>query len=81
MLILNLQIDDRGKNTSYTEKYLDHAPCSFAYKVVCIDDKFSKPDVLYRGKNAVNKFIETIFEEYDHCKKVIKNISIKILSS
>ena len=29
-------------NSSYTEKYQDHIPCSFDYKVVCIDDKFSK---------------------------------------
>ena len=36
--------------TSYTEKYQDHIPCRFAYKVACIDDKFSKPVVLYRGK-------------------------------
>ena len=24
-------------NGSYTEKYQDHVPCRFAYKVVCID--------------------------------------------
>ena len=35
---------------SYTAKYQDHIPCSFAYKLVCIDDKFSKDVVLYRGK-------------------------------
>ena len=29
------------KNSSYTEKYEDHVPCSFAYKVVCVDNKFS----------------------------------------
>ena len=29
-------------------------------KVVCIDDKFSKPVDLYRGKNAVYKFIDAI---------------------
>ena len=34
------------------EKYHDHVPCSFAYKVVCIDDKFSKPIVVYRGKKC-----------------------------
>ena len=28
---------------SYTEKYQNHIPCSFAYKIVCIDDRFSKP--------------------------------------
>ena len=35
---------------SYTSKYQDHIPYSFAYKVVCIDDKYSKNVVLYRGK-------------------------------
>ena len=37
-------------NGSYAETYQDHIPCSFAYKVVCIDNKFSKKVVLYRGK-------------------------------
>ena len=34
---------------SYTKKYHDHAPCSFDYKVICIDDKFSKLIVVYKG--------------------------------
>ena len=59
-------------NGSYTEKYQDHIPCSFAYQVVCVDNKFSKKVVLFRGKNSVYKFIEAILEEYDYCKKVIK---------
>ena len=58
-------------NASYTKKYQDRIPYSFAYKVVCIDDRFSKPVVLYSGKNAANKFIEAILEQYDYCKKVI----------
>ena len=33
---------DRNNNTSYTEKFQDHIPFSFACKVVCIDDRFSK---------------------------------------
>ena len=31
---------------SYTRKYQDHIPCSFAYEVVCVDNKFSKDVVL-----------------------------------
>ena len=54
---------DKNNNTSCTEKYQKHIPCSFAYKVACINDKFSKPFVLYRGKNAVNKCIETFLEK------------------
>ena len=59
-------------NSSYTEIYQDHIPCSFAYKVICVDNKFSKKVVFYRGKNAIYRFIEAILEEYDYCKKVIK---------
>ena len=43
--------------------------CSFASKVACVDNKFSKKVVLYRGKNAVYKFIEAILNECDCCKK------------
>ena len=45
---------------SYTKKYQDHIPCSFAYKVVCIDDRFSKPIVVFRGENAAYEFIKAI---------------------
>ena len=31
-----------------TKKYQDHIPCSFAYKVVCIDDRFTQRIVVYR---------------------------------
>ena len=34
------------------EKYHEHVPCSYAYKVVCVDDRFSKSIVVYRGSNA-----------------------------
>ena len=36
-------------NGSYTEIYQYHISCSFAYKFVCIDNRFSKKVVLYRG--------------------------------
>ena len=49
-------------NDSYTEKYQDDIPCSFAYKVVCVDNKFSKKVVLYRGNNAVYRYIKAILE-------------------
>ena len=33
---------NKDSNTSFTKKYQEHIPCSFAYKVVCIDDKLAK---------------------------------------
>ena len=44
------------------KKYLEHVLCSFAYKIVCIDHKFSKPNVVYRGKNTAYEFIKTILK-------------------
>ena len=56
----------------YSKKYQDHISCSFAYKLVCVDDRFSKPNVICRGENAAYKFIKAIFKEHQYCKKVIK---------
>ena len=67
-----VRVSGRKNNTLYTEKYQKHIPCRFAYKVVCVDDKFSKPVVVYRGKNAINRFIEVILEEYDYCNDYLK---------
>ena len=57
---------------SYTRKYHDHVPCTYAYKVVCIDDRFSKSIVVFRSKNAVYEFIKAILKEYKYCKKTMK---------
>ena len=54
------------------KKYHDLVPCIFAYKVVCIDDKFNKPIVVHRGENAAYEFIKAILKEYKYCKKVMK---------
>ena len=56
-------------NGSFAEKYQDHVPCSFAYKLVCVDNKFSKKVVLYTGKNAAYKFIKAILRK---CMIIVK---------
>ena len=57
---------------SYTKKYHEHVPCSYAYKVVCIDDRFSKSIVVFRGKNAAYEFIKAIFQEHKDFQKIMK---------
>ena len=54
---------------SYTKKYQDDIPCSFARKVVCVDDRFTKPIVVYRGENTAYEFIKEILKEHKYCKK------------
>ena len=49
----------------YSKKYQDHIPCSFAYKLVCVDEKFIKPIVDFGDEN-------------DDVKKVIKSILTKM---
>ena len=51
------------------KKCHNHIPCSYAYKIVCIDDKLSKPIVVYRGENTAYEFIKAILKEYKYCKK------------
>ena len=57
---------------SCTKKYHDHIPCSFAYKIVCIDNRFSQPIVVYRGENAAYEYTIAILKEYKYCKKITK---------
>ena len=63
-VLKRIKSNDRNSNTSYTEKYQKHIPCSFAYKVVCIDGKFSKLFVLYRGKmqfiDSLKQFLKSM---------------------
>ena len=57
---------------SCTKKYQDYILWSFSYKLVCADNKFSKPIILYRGGIAAYKLIKAILEEYEYFKKVMK---------
>ena len=41
-----------------TEKYEDHIPCSFAYKIVCIDDRFSKKNLYIEVKMQLMNFLK-----------------------
>ena len=71
---------DRKNNASYPEKDEDHVPCCFSYKFVCIHDKFNKPIVRYRGKNAIYKSFMQFLKSIIITKKWWMNILIKILS-
>ena len=57
---------DNGKQHpegSYTNKYQKHITCTYSYKLVCVDDKFSKTFKFYLGEDAVLNFINSMIEE------------------
>ena len=45
------------KEGEYTIKYQEHYPNSIGAKLVCIDDRFTLPSIIFKGKNCINKFI------------------------
>ena len=62
-----------NNDKSYTEAYQNHKDCGYGYKVVCCyEDKYSKSVQIYRGENAVHKFMENMLEEANWCKSKMK---------
>ena len=59
--------------SSCSVKMQSHISCGFGYKVVCIDNEFTKDTIIYRGKDCVNKFIDAILNEYEYYKKIMKD--------
>ena len=60
------------QHKSYTQAYQKHKPSGFGYKVVChYDKKYSKPAVIYRGENVIEKFIQHLFREVKDCQNII----------
>ena len=67
--------EDNGKQNpkeSYTNKCQKHIASSYVYKLVCVDDKFSKLFKKYIGKDAVYNFVNNMIEESKYCSDVIK---------
>ena len=62
----------QNPNESYTNKYQKHVAGSYDYKLVCVDDEFSKPFKSYLGKDAVYNFISSMIEESKYCSDVMK---------
>ena len=67
--------EDNGKQNPkefYANKYQKHIPCSYGYKLVYFDNKFSKPFKTYLGKDAVYNFINSMIEENKYYSEVMK---------
>ena len=66
--------DDGKKNPeeSYTKKYQKKIVCSYGYKLVCVDDKYSKLSKTYLCEDAVYNCIHSMIKESRYCSEVIK---------
>ncbi|XP_053380054.1 uncharacterized protein LOC123531918 [Mercenaria mercenaria] len=48
--------------------------CGFGYKVVCEDDRYTKPSVIYRGEDASSKFIESLLQEQEEIQEILSTV-------
>ena len=70
-----LVLENNGKQKpeeSYTNKYQKNIACSYGYKLVCVDDKFSRLFKTYLGKDADYNFVNNMIEESKYCSEVVK---------
>ena len=65
-------------DSSWSVKESEHVPCGFGYKVACVDDKFSKDVVVYRGEDCVKKFIACIWMSMSIVGVFVRIILIKV---
>ena len=58
---------------SYTSTYQSHKACGYGYKLVCrYDNKYSKPVEIYRGEDAIDKFIVQMMNEVKDCRRIVR---------
>ena len=65
----------KNPEESSTNKYQKHTPCNYGYKLVCIDDNFSKIFKTYLGEDAVYNFVNSMIEESKYYSEAIKKNS------
>ena len=65
-----LASEDNGKQNpekSYLNTYQTHIACSYGHKLVCADDKCSKPFKACLGEGSVYNFINSMIEKSKYC--------------
>ena len=63
----------------HTTKYQEHIPNSIGAKLVCIDDRFTLPSIIFKGKNCINKFITWVLDKQKWTKQITEQLFNKKL--
>ena len=58
-----------------TEKFQHHQACGFSYVLVSERPDYCKPPVLYRGEDAVDKFLQMLQLEEESIETLLKDIA------
>ena len=60
---------------SYTDKYQEHIPCGYSYKVVSTDPDYKRPLKVYRGEDCMEQFMKDMLNEQSDILDRIKYIN------
>ena len=60
------------KEAEHTIKYQEHQPNSIEAKLVCIDDRFTLPSIIFKGKDCINKFITWVLDKQKWSQQITK---------
>ena len=56
----------------YTIKYQEHIPNSIGAKLVCIDDRFTLPFIIFKSKDCIKKFISWVLDKQKRTQQITK---------
>ena len=74
-IILVPEMESETQKILTRTNFKKHVVCSCGYKLVCVDDNFSKPFKIYLGKDAVYNVINSMIKESKYYSDVIKKIN------
>ena len=60
------------KEGEHSIKYQKHQPNSIGAKLVCIDDKFTLPSIIFKSKGCINKFITWVLDKQKWTQQISK---------
>ena len=69
----------KTKEDEHAIKYQEHQPNSIGAKIVCIDDRFTLPSIIFTGKDCINKFITWVLYKQKCTKQITKKYFSKSL--
>ena len=69
MLLKRINIDE-GKYTKLNQKHILN---SIGAKLVCPDNRFTLPTIIFEGKNCINNFIKWIFTQQERINQITNN--------
>ena len=73
-LLPKVQSCNPNPEKSSTTPVEKHVPCGYCYKIVSSNPLYSKPAVVYRGKDPVIHFLKALEKEALDIAKIVKQI-------